>query len=92
MIRIARELARWGASPSAGIAAAAIRYPDETMIIDELGSLTFREVHSRSNRLARALAKQGIGEGDGSRSWLATTAASSMRCSRSRSWARTRCS
>ena len=64
MIRIARELARWGASPSAGIAAGAIRYPDETMIIDELGSLTFREVHSRSNRLARALAKQGIGEGD----------------------------
>jgi acyl-CoA synthetase (AMP-forming)/AMP-acid ligase II len=64
MIRIARELARWGASPSAGIAAGAIRYPDQTMIIDELGSLTFREVHSRSNRLARALAKQGIGEGD----------------------------
>ncbi len=64
LIRIARELARWGASPSAGIAAGAIRYPDETMIIDELGSLTFREVHGRSNRLARALAKQGIGEGD----------------------------
>jgi fatty-acyl-CoA synthase len=64
-LRIARELARWGASPATGVAAAAIRYPDETMIVDELGSLTFAEVQSRSNRLARALAKQGIGEGDG---------------------------
>ncbi len=65
LIRVARELARWGASPAAGTAAAAIRYPNETMIIDELGSLTFAEVHSRSNRLARALAKSGIKEGDG---------------------------
>jgi fatty-acyl-CoA synthase len=64
-IRIARELARWGASPSAGIAAAAIRYPDETMVIDELGSVSFGEMHRRSNRLARALSNQGVGEGDG---------------------------
>jgi acyl-CoA synthetase (AMP-forming)/AMP-acid ligase II len=65
MLRIARELARWGASPSAGIAAAAIRYPSETMIIDELGSITFAEMHSRSNRLARALAGEGVKAGDG---------------------------
>jgi acyl-CoA synthetase (AMP-forming)/AMP-acid ligase II len=64
-LRVARELARWGASPSAGVAAGAIRYPDEPMIIDELGSLTFAEMHSRSNRLARALAEQGVREGDG---------------------------
>jgi acyl-CoA synthetase (AMP-forming)/AMP-acid ligase II len=64
-LRVARELARWGASPSAGVAAGAIRYPDEPMIIDELGSLTFAEMHSRSNRLARALAQQGVREGDG---------------------------
>jgi acyl-CoA synthetase (AMP-forming)/AMP-acid ligase II len=65
VVRIARELARWGASPAAGTAAAAIRYPDETMIVDELGTLTFSEVHRRSNRLARALADRGIKEGDG---------------------------
>ena len=64
-IRAARELARWGASPAAGAAAAAIRYPDEPMVADELGSLSFADIHRRSNRLARALAKQGIGEGDG---------------------------
>ncbi|HYH61741.1 MAG TPA: AMP-binding protein, partial [Solirubrobacterales bacterium] len=43
----------------------AIRYPGDTMIIDELGELSFLEVHERSNRLARALAKEGIKEGDG---------------------------
>ena len=62
---VLRELRRWGASPAAGAAAAAIRYPDETMIIDELGELSFAEVHERSNKLAHAFADQGIGEGDG---------------------------
>ena len=62
---VLRELRRWGASPAAGAAAAAIRYPDETMIIDELGELTFAEVHERSNKLANAFAEQGISEGDG---------------------------
>jgi acyl-CoA synthetase (AMP-forming)/AMP-acid ligase II len=62
---VLRELRRWGASPAAGAAAAAIRYPNETMIIDELGELTFSEVHERSNKLANALAEKGISEGDG---------------------------
>ena len=65
LVRVARELARWGASPAAGVAAAAVRYPGETMLSDELGSLSFRQVHLRSNRLARALRAEGIGEGDG---------------------------
>ncbi len=62
---VLKELRRWGASPAAGAAASAIRYPGETMVIDELGELSFLEVHQRSNRLARALAAQGIKEGDG---------------------------
>ena len=65
MIRTVRELSRWGASPAAGIAAGAIRYPDDPLLVDELGTLSFAEVHSRSNRLARALAAEGIKEGDG---------------------------
>ena len=56
---VLRELRRWGASPAAGAAAAAIRYPNETMIIDELGELTFAEVHERSNKLANALRRAG---------------------------------
>ncbi len=58
-------LARWGASPAAGIASAAVSYPDEPMIEDEAGTLTFSGVHSRSNAIARGLAEGGVGEGDG---------------------------
>jgi acyl-CoA synthetase (AMP-forming)/AMP-acid ligase II len=60
-----RVLARWGASPAAGIAGAAINHPDEVMVEDEAGSLTFAEVHRRSNALARGLAAEGVKEGDG---------------------------
>jgi acyl-CoA synthetase (AMP-forming)/AMP-acid ligase II len=60
-----RVLARWGASPAAGIAGAAISHPDEVMIEDEAGPLTFAEVHRRSNALARGLAAEGVREGHG---------------------------
>jgi acyl-CoA synthetase (AMP-forming)/AMP-acid ligase II len=60
-----RVLARWGASPAAGIAGGAINHPDEPMVEDEAGSLTFAQVHRRSNALARGLAAEGVGEGDG---------------------------
>jgi acyl-CoA synthetase (AMP-forming)/AMP-acid ligase II len=58
-------LSRWGASPAAGIAGAAINHPDEPMIEDEAGTLAFAEVHARSNAIARGLADGGVGEGDG---------------------------
>ena len=35
------------------------------MIVDELGTLTFGEVHRRTNALAHALSDAGIKEGDG---------------------------
>jgi acyl-CoA synthetase (AMP-forming)/AMP-acid ligase II len=63
--RTAWVFLRWGPTPAAGYAANAARYPDETAIIDELGTLTFRDVHERSNALAHALREDGIGEGDG---------------------------
>ena len=58
-------LSRWGASPAAGIAGAAVNHPREPMIEDELGTLTFAEVHARSNSIARGFAEGGVGEGDG---------------------------
>jgi acyl-CoA synthetase (AMP-forming)/AMP-acid ligase II len=58
-------LVRRGASPATGIATAAIKHPDAPAIVDERGSLTFDEVHRRSNALAHGLAKMGIGYGDG---------------------------
>jgi acyl-CoA synthetase (AMP-forming)/AMP-acid ligase II len=56
---------RWGASPALGITTATIHYPDETALIDERGSLTFDQLHRRSNALAHAFEKMGIGYGDG---------------------------
>ena len=63
-------------APSARCCASARRRPaatppptsatrDDVAIIDELGTLTFREVHERTNALAHALAADGIGAGDG---------------------------
>jgi acyl-CoA synthetase (AMP-forming)/AMP-acid ligase II len=65
LVALAVALARWGPTPAAGYSVSATRYPDETGLIDELGTLTFRQMHERSNALANALAADGIGEGDG---------------------------
>jgi acyl-CoA synthetase (AMP-forming)/AMP-acid ligase II len=63
--KIGAAFIRWGASPATGIATAAIHYPHEAALIDELGSLTFERVHRRSNALAHSLAELGVGYGDG---------------------------
>jgi acyl-CoA synthetase (AMP-forming)/AMP-acid ligase II len=56
---------RWGASPALGSTTAAIRHPHETALIDERGSLTFEQMHLRTNSLAHAFERMGIGYGDG---------------------------
>ena len=63
--KVAATFQRWGASPATGVATAAHKYPQETMLIDERGSLSFERVHRRSNALAHAFAAMGIGPGDG---------------------------
>jgi acyl-CoA synthetase (AMP-forming)/AMP-acid ligase II len=65
LARGVRELVRWGASPSAGIATAAIGQPHQSAVLDEAGSLTFSRLHRRSNALARGLRATGVREGDG---------------------------
>jgi acyl-CoA synthetase (AMP-forming)/AMP-acid ligase II len=60
-----RALLRFGPTPAGGYTASYERYADETAIIDELGTLTFRDVHERTNALANALAADGIECGDG---------------------------
>jgi len=63
--KIGLTFLRWGASPALGITAAAIHHPDATAIIDERGSVTFEQLHRRSNALANSLKRMGIGYGDG---------------------------
>ncbi len=63
--KVATTFLRWGASPATGVATAAHKYPHESMLIDERGSLSFERVHRRTNALAHAFAGMGIGPGDG---------------------------
>jgi acyl-CoA synthetase (AMP-forming)/AMP-acid ligase II len=65
MLRTLVALARWGPTPAAGYVSSAIRYPNEPAIIDELGTLTFGDVHLRTNALAHGFSDAGIKEGDG---------------------------
>ena len=62
---VLRTIQQWGRSPAAGAISLAERFPDEAMIVDELGTLTYSEVHTRTNALAHAMSDAGIVEGDG---------------------------
>jgi acyl-CoA synthetase (AMP-forming)/AMP-acid ligase II len=65
VFKVVQTLARWGRSPAAGTISLADRFPGDTAIVDELGTLTYRELHERSNGLAHAFSDAGIVEGDG---------------------------
>ena len=65
LLRALGTLKDWGPTIAAGYQAAAQRRPDAVALVDERGTLTFREVDERTNRLARALREQGVGPGDG---------------------------
>ena len=65
LARLARAVKDWGTGPAGGFASLAVRYPDRVGLVDELGGLTFAELHARSNALAHALRARGVGEGDG---------------------------
>jgi acyl-CoA synthetase (AMP-forming)/AMP-acid ligase II len=60
----ARALLRFGTTPAAGYTAAARNHANEPAVIDELGTLSFREVHERTNALAHGLRTDGIEAGD----------------------------
>jgi acyl-CoA synthetase (AMP-forming)/AMP-acid ligase II len=63
-LRSLAVLRRWGPTAAAAYMGSAIRYPDRTALVDERGSLTFRELHLRTNSLAHELDSAGIAEGD----------------------------
>jgi acyl-CoA synthetase (AMP-forming)/AMP-acid ligase II len=65
LAKLAGVVRAWGTGPAGGFATVAVRYPDRDGLVDELGTLTFSEIHRRSNALAHALRARGIREGDG---------------------------
>ena len=65
--KIARALLllqRWGNTPAGAVAVSALRFPDEVAIIDDLGTVTFDELHRRTNVLAHGFSQRGIGAKD----------------------------
>src|SRR5690606_4833403 len=64
LVKMVRVLRLWGTGPAGGFHSLAIRDPDAIGVIDELGELTWSELHRRTNSLARALAERGVNEGD----------------------------
>ncbi len=64
-LRSLAALRRWGATPAAAYTGAAIRYPERAAVIDERGTLSFADVHRRTNALANELRRAGVSEQDG---------------------------
>ncbi|HEV3094793.1 MAG TPA: acyl-CoA synthetase [Solirubrobacteraceae bacterium] len=64
-VRSVLALKQWGPTPAAAYTGSAARFPDRAAIVDERGTLTFEEVHRRTNALAHELRASGIKEGDG---------------------------
>lgn len=63
---IAKSAGKWGSTPAGGFAASASRRPNDVGLIDEVGApLTFGEVDTRTNAIARGLAAAGVRCGDG---------------------------
>ena len=59
-VQMALLARRWGTSPAAGSAIAALRAPDHTAVADEDGCLTWRQLDDAATALARGLASEGI--------------------------------
>jgi acyl-CoA synthetase (AMP-forming)/AMP-acid ligase II len=64
LARIGKAVKDWGTGPAGGFTAMAMREPGRVGLVDELGPLTWGDLHRRSNALARALADRGLGQGD----------------------------
>jgi fatty-acyl-CoA synthase len=64
-LRSLAALRRWGPTSAAAYTGAAARYPDRVALVDERGTLTFGQMHRRTNALARALGEAGVREQEG---------------------------
>src|SRR5690348_16543830 len=63
---LAKSLGKWGSTIGGGFAASALRRPGDVGLIDDVGApLTFGEIDSRTNAIARGLTAAGVKPGDG---------------------------
>jgi fatty-acyl-CoA synthase len=60
LLGMALAVARWGLTPATGYAAGAARHPDRVALVDDEGSLTYREIDQRTDRLAGELRARGV--------------------------------
>jgi acyl-CoA synthetase (AMP-forming)/AMP-acid ligase II len=63
LVGMAAGLARYGLTITAGYVAGAARHPDRTAVVDDAGTLTFAELATWTDALARGLAATGVGPG-----------------------------
>jgi acyl-CoA synthetase (AMP-forming)/AMP-acid ligase II len=63
LLGMAAGLARYGLTITGGYAAGAARHPDRVAVVDDAGALTFAELVSWTDALARGLAASGVGPG-----------------------------
>jgi acyl-CoA synthetase (AMP-forming)/AMP-acid ligase II len=64
LLRLIREVYRGGTNLYTLLAISAARWPDRTAIIDDDGALSYRELQSRTESLARELSRSGAGRGE----------------------------
>ena len=62
-VGVAKAVRKWDRTPAGAVAQNAVRYGDRECIVDERGTVSFAELHRRTNALANALAARGLGPG-----------------------------
>jgi len=63
LVRLMGEVRRGGTNPYTLLAVAAARWPNRAAIIDDDGALSYRELQSETEALARQLLCEGVGPG-----------------------------
>lgn len=63
VVRVIREARRGGTNPYTLLGVTAARWPDRAAIVDDDGALTYRELRSQAEALARVLSDGGEGPG-----------------------------
>lgn len=64
LLRAGLGARHYGMNLAAAFPSSAARFGDRTAIIDERGTITYRELERRSNAVARGLLAEGVTEGD----------------------------